>query len=103
MLGALQLDQIPDKGVSLRLTLSMDKFTQLVCYPVIVEMWEKKNGGRVKRQWLKTFDKSERRKIACYYSAFYKWHLVTGPPRTVMMKISTLDLLQRAANFFGTI
>lgn len=93
----------PKAGRGLRLmpVFTGDLFKQAVCYPVIVEMWEKAKCGRHKRRYHKEFTQAERNKIARYYGRFYKWHLVSGPPKRISMRLSTLALLQRAVNFFA--
>ena len=81
--------------------MSGEKFGSVVNYPVIVEGWEKKDYGRHKRRWLSTFTEVERNKIGRYYGRFYKWHLVTGTPHHVALRLNTITLLQRAAEFFA--
>lgn len=90
-------------GLSLMPICSGEVFKKLVNYPVIVECWEKKKYGRVKREWEKKFTKAERNKIARYYGRFYRWHLVSGTPKRVSLRLSTLQLLKKAAEFFATI
>ncbi len=72
-------------------------------FPVVVEMWEKKNSGRIKREWLKEFNDSDRKKAYKIYRKFYKWHLQTGVPDSVMVMPSSYRLMQRLCNFFGTV
>ncbi len=71
--------------------------------PIIVEMWNKKKEGRVKRAWLKEFNEQERKAAARLYPQFYQWHLVTGLPRTRIFMPHTLSLVRRVVHFFGTI
>lgn len=69
---------------------------------VIVEMWDHKNYGRGKREYLKNFDGKERKIIGKYHTSLYTWYLRTGIPRGgVRMSLKTYDLLERAANFFA--
>lgn len=101
--GQLDPEALGPEGLRLQLVISSDKFRQLVSYPVIVEQWLKKNGGRVRRSWLAEFSEEERNLIGKYQAKFYRWYLVTGPPAQVSMTVATLGVLQRAANFFGTV
>ena len=91
----------PEKGLSLFPVFSGEMFRRVICYPLIVEMWHKKDSGRNKRRWLAEFSQTERDKISEYYGRFYKWYLVTGTPRRVALKLQTLQLLERAVSFFG--
>jgi hypothetical protein len=76
-------------------------FADRVGYTVIVEMWDRRKSGRAGRMWLSEFDASERRLITTWYSKFYRWYLVTGPPETVRLgKASTMALLRRATCYF---
>lgn len=77
-------------------------------YPVIVESWEKCVGpyasGSKKRKYLAEFTLAERKILSKYNQKFYRWYLVTGPPAYFMFgKVSTIALIQRAANFFASI
>lgn len=99
----VNLDEIENKPLTLRFTISTTLFSQLVSYAVIVEGWEKRTFGRVKRAWLQTFSEEERATAATYYRTFYDWHLVKGPPDHVALQVKTLNLLQRVSNFFGSI
>ena len=72
-------------------------------YTVVVEMWESKNNGRIKRAWLNEFNENDRKKAYKVYRKFYNWHLKTGLPDTVQVMPSTYRLMQRLCNFFGTI
>lgn len=94
----------PQEGASLLICLSGANFKAAVDYPIIVEMWERKKGGRVKREWLKQFTETERNLISRYYAKFYRWYLVTGAPdKVVFRKVSTLTTLQKAVHFFATV
>lgn len=81
-------------------------FLQLVQYPIIVEMWDKivgrETGGRRKRAWLTQFSEADRRLLSHWHQRFYRWHLVTGTPQRIIMRLSTLEVLQRAVHFFAT-
>lgn len=91
------------KDIRLMLFLSGEKLQSLVFYPVIVEMWEKKKDGSRKRKWEATFSTKERDKISRYYAKFYRWYFVSGTPQKVCIAPMTIELLMRAANFFGTL
>lgn len=90
------------QGMRLLPVFTGEAFLRVVAYPVMVELWEKKNFGRHKRRWLAEFTLAERKKISSYYAKFYKWHLIKGTPRTVSVSLDTLQLLQRAIGFFGS-
>src|SRR5262249_48622232 len=84
---------------------SGEKFRRLTSYPMIVEMWEKKRAGngRITRAWLATFNEKERAILGRWHTKFYRWYLVTGTPRRVMLKPKTLALILCCTEFFGTI
>lgn len=105
MLDELDCDDASGDGRPLVLqpTFTGEAFLRVVNYPVIVEAWDKRTAGRVRRAYLAEFTEAERATLARYYAKFYRWHLVTGTPRRVMLRLATLHLLQRAAAFFGTI
>ncbi len=73
---------------------------QNLAYPVIVEGWDHKSYGRMKRAWLSEFTKRERKFAGELYKKFYNWYLRTGAPETCSFKPSTLDLIHRLTNFF---
>ena len=68
-----QLDPNNCAGVELLPVFSGVAFLAAVAYPVLVEMWEKKKSGRVKRAWLATFTEAER-ELRCDN------HLARPPP-----------------------
>ena len=91
-------------SVGLWIAIEGDLFRQVVDYPVIVEAWRRKDGGRVKREWFAQFTQAERNLISRYHAKFYRWYLVTGTPRKIVFrKIRTLQVLQKAVNFFATV
>ena len=71
--------------------------------PVIVEQYEKKNFGRVKRAWLSEFSEKERKRASALYKKFYSWYLIKGNPEKFICTPETLSLINRLTNFFGTI
>ncbi len=71
--------------------------------PVIVEMWEKRLFGRIKRAWLAEFSEQERRAAKRIYDTAYRWYLVKGVPQEHLMSAKTYNLIQRLVNFFGCI
>lgn len=71
---------------------------------VIVEMYDRKSYGKGKREYQKRFTEAERKVINRYYSRLYDWYLRTGIPcNGVVMSPATLELLQRASNFFASL
>lgn len=100
-----ELDDVvpPRTGVSFPLLMSGEKFERLINYKVIVEMWEHKKYGRVKRRWTEEFTETERAKIGRYHTKFFKWALRTGTPTRVLMKAESIQLLVRAVNFFAAV
>jgi hypothetical protein len=80
-----------------------EHFIQIVAYPVIVESWDKKKSFSRNRRWLTEFTDQERKLISSYYARFYKWHLISGGPKKVSCRLSTISVLQRAVNFFASI
>jgi hypothetical protein len=73
-------------------------------FPVMVENWEKRKSGRVKRAWLREFNESERRYLSAMYQLFYRWYLVTGTPgHFTFREMAHFELVRRAINFFATI
>jgi hypothetical protein len=101
-----ELDEMPAKGLVLQPVFSGDKFREIVQYPVIVERWDQVAGrnarGRAHRQYLAEFTEAERKVLGHYYGLFYRWYLVSGTPKRVVLRLKTLQLLQRACNFFAT-
>jgi hypothetical protein len=96
--------EVPEhKPVVLRPVFSGDMFRKVCSYPVIVEMWDRRLNGSVRRRYHAEFTEKERATIARYQTKFRRWHLVVGTPRRVMMSMTTLNLLQRAVGFFATI
>ena len=71
-------------------------------YPVIVERWDKKGYGKMKRAYNATFTDRERNKLAGLYHILYRWYLVTGTPAEKQFHPQTVDLIQRAALFFAS-
>jgi hypothetical protein len=101
---SIALAETSDEEAALLLCLSGDAFLRAVSYPVIVENWERKKGGRVKREWMKQFTETERNLISRYYAKFYRWYLVSGTPKKVVFrKLKTIHTLQRAVNFFASV
>lgn len=98
----LYVEEHDEREFALQPSFSGDEFSKIVCYPVIVEAWDKVMGsGQAKRNYLHTFNEAERKKISRYHRQFHRWHLVSGTPRRVMLKLATLQLLTRAVNFFA--
>lgn len=82
---------------------SGEKFLEIVNYPIIVSMWDKRKFGRVKRAWMKAFTDAERNTLSRYYGKLHRWYLISGTPKRVTLKLTTLNLLQRAVHFFATV
>ena len=69
---------------------------------VIVEGWDKRNFGRGQRQYRATFTEAERAKLSKLYPMLYDWNMRSGLPQShIFHTDDTIQLLQRAANFFG--
>lgn len=83
--------------------LSGEFFKRLVPFGVIVEMWDKRNQGRVGRAYRAEFTEGERKLLGTWQAKFYRWHLVSGTPERVSLRPKTLELLRRAVNFFATV
>lgn len=101
--GGDNIDAYQAKPISVVLMFTGDKFRKTINYPMIVELWERRFDGRVKRAWLKEFCAAERAAIGRWAQKFYRWHLITGAPQQIGMKLKTLELLQRAEAFFGSV
>jgi hypothetical protein len=80
--------------------LTRDEVSDLQ-YPVVVEMWDKKNDGQRRRRWLAEFTEAERVKAKYWYDRFYRWYLVTGPREVVMSPRTLLWLNNKLIPFFG--
>ena len=80
-----------------------DVFRKLCQYPVIVEAWDKRLSGRVRRAYNDAFTDEERNTITRWQSKFAEWHLRSGARERVVMRHKTLRLLRRAVDFFATI
>lgn len=102
-----ELDDPGDADVTLRTAFSGEFFAKLVPYGVIVEGWGKvrKQGGsgRVRRAFEAAFTQAERNKLAGWHGRFYRWLVIEGTPARVACRLSTVDLLRRATDFFATI
>ena len=88
--------------MELAVELNCDEINALQ-FPVVVEMWDHRTFGRVKRAYLREFPtKSERQRVAYYYKKFYRWYLIKGTPQTAFFKPEQLRFINRVVNFFGT-
>lgn len=101
-------DELEDeRPVVLSPSFSGPAFCRAVAYPCIVERWDRVVGpgayGSKRRAYQAEFTETERRVISKWHTRFYRWHLVTGTPLRVVLKLATLQLLQRAVNFFATV
>lgn len=96
------LDDAAPGDLVLRTILSHDLFRKQVCYGVIVECWEHKKAGRVRRLWNEQFTQAEQKLVSKYHTTFRDWVLGKGPPARVAVELKTIELLQRAVNFFAT-
>ncbi len=92
--------KVARNGVSIQTVMGPDIIRPLF---VIVECYDHKKNGRVKRKWLEQFDERERKIVSAWYLKLYAYYLRTGIPiGGVPMLMSTLDVLRKAANFFAT-
>lgn len=100
-----ELDKVDtgQNGMKLLPVFSGEAFQAAVAFPVIVEAWDKKNSGRRQREWLQAFTQAERNKLGKFHRRFYRWYLVTGVPKRVSVNMATLELLQKAVNWFASI
>lgn len=89
--------------LELKCVWSQEQFLEICDYRVIVEMFERSTHGRGKRLYEATFNEDERRIIHAHHKKFRQWHLQCGTPGRIAMDPDVLDVLQRAANFFGTL
>ncbi len=97
--GFLSEDPTPP-ALTLMPTFSGAEFRSLVNYGVVVEVvYGKGLGGST----LKEFTQSERKLLAKWTSKFYVWEMRTGMPQRVRLRLSTLELLQRAVGFFASV
>ncbi len=78
--------------------------TKLRRLGVIVEMYDKKEYGRVKREYINQFTEAERKVMSAWYPKIYAWFMRSGFPRGgVRMSIQTYHTLCRFAHFFATV
>jgi hypothetical protein len=92
------------RPVSMRPVFSGEYFKSVIAFPVIVEAWDKlKRSGSKRRRYHLEFTATERKLISSYYRKFYRWYLVTGTPDKVMVSLKTVELLNRAVNFFSEV
>ena len=84
---------------------SVEDLRRQFCLEVMVEAWDKKNYGRVRRAYLNTFNESERRCLGKWQARARRWWLVSGYPRdgVVFRSERVIHLLERACHFFATI
>jgi len=96
------IEELGDRSLGLMPTFSGQLFQQQVQYGVIVEIaYGRGLGGSQKRRYWAEFTEQERKLIAKWVSKFYRWHLVTGTPKRVQLRLTTLQLLQRAVAFYA--
>ena len=94
-------DYAQDRGIEIAYILHSDRIQPLF---VIVEQYEKKRYGRVKREYLARYNEAERKTISRYYGKLYDWYLRSGIPHDgVKMRPATYALLADVANFFASI
>lgn len=78
--------------------------TKLRRLGVIVEMYDKKEFGRTRREYLKQFTEAERKVMSAWYLKIYAWFMRSGIPRGgVRMSIQTYHTLCRFSDFFATV
>jgi hypothetical protein len=99
----VDMDGLDSRKLSLVPVFSGGAFRSIVDFPVIVEAWDHKRDGLRKRRWLAEFNESERKRLGSWHGKFYRWYLIDGTPHHVKCKLSSVQLLQRACNFFATI
>ena len=88
----------------MKLAIALDREELNSLYTqVVVEQWNKRTFGKVKRVWLKEFNEKERKKASRLYPMFYDWYLVKGVPQRHIFMPETLTLTKRLVQFFGTI
>jgi len=87
------------------MVLDRDEINRQLPYAVIVENWDKvKSSGSKRRKYLAEFSESERKRLSdLYRKYFYNWYLRTGVPKTFTCRPETLELAQRAGNFFASV
>ena len=97
------LDNEQEKPLALVPVMTGAFFNQLIEPMVIVMGLDKPPVGRVKRAYHEQFSDAERRLIArTTTNKLRPWCLVRGLPRRIVMRPATIQLLQRAAAFFGS-
>ena len=92
-----------DPPVTIKTEFSGEFFQSQVAFPVILEGWDRRNQGQTGRAYITEFSDEERKRLEEYYPIFYRWYFVQGTPQKVTINLRDMDLLKRAANFFGTI
>lgn len=96
---------VAEQGMALIPVFSAPGFRKLVDYPIIVEMWDKKQHGRIRRAYQAQFDARERDIIHRWHTKFRVWHVGKGAPAKIQLRNmgTVVPLLQRAVHFFATI
>jgi len=79
------------------------EFEKQTNYRIIVEGWAKHRHGRIRRAFERAFDHDERRRLSNWHVKLRRWHLQTGTPDRVDCPPADLQLLRKAANFFGAL
>lgn len=69
---------------------------------VLVECWDHKAYGRVKRAYLASFTEAERKQLGKLRTRAWNWIMRRGTPDRVIMSGRNYALLVRAATFFAT-
>ena len=78
-------------------------------YAVIVENWHKAVGREAsyskRKAYHAEFNEAERKILSWWYhNRLYKWYLHTGLPKMqIFKKLETVQLIQRAGNFFASV
>ena len=83
-------------------TLDSEELARLQT-PIVVEQWDKKNFGRVKRLWLHSFNEADRKRASRLQKLFYQWYLIKGLPQEHTFKPRTVCLIHRLVEFFASI
>jgi hypothetical protein len=88
--------------VDTRPIFSSHEFNRVSGAAVIVENWQRKANGSVKRAFEETFGFVDRVTLLLAHEKIRKWQLRDGTPNEVRVSLSTLAILQRCARFFCT-
>lgn len=90
---------------SLMIVLTAEEIRESIAYQMICEtmcssVWQT---GKRRRRWAAEFTEAERAACSKLKAQAYKWHLTTGVPDEVTMRLSTMALWKKLEAFCASL